>query len=417
MASNTDKSALLGQLRIARDARDSDEAAWSPWRIVGWALALLGTATVAAIGAMDATSLTHRAVPVQLTTAAAPYSGTAQTAVLQATGYVTARREATVSAQITGSLAEVLIEEGEHVHAGEVLARLDDSAQRATLQQDRAQLVAAQALLGQYEAQIAQARLDLKRDEALAGAGVSEQALEAARTQVRTDAAQLASQRAQVTLARAAVRGAEVQLAYTVIRAPFSGVITDKAAQQGEIVSPMSAGGGFTRTGIGTVVDMDSLEIDVDVNEAYIHEVHPGQPVQAVLDAYPEWNIPAHVIAIVPSADRSKGTVPVRIAIDQTDPRILPDMGVRVSFLEQTAERNTGAAPIKGVLIPSSAIVQRNNRDVVFTVAAGRARVTAVTAGQTFGDLRLVQGLENGVRVVRAPSRSLADGARVVIEN
>jgi RND family efflux transporter MFP subunit len=411
MTSNTDKSALLGQLRIARDARDTDEVSRRPWWIAGGALALL------AIVAMGAIPFTHRAVRVEVATAAAPSSGAAQTAVLQATGYVTARREATVSAQITGSLAEVLIEEGEHVHAGEVLARLDDSAQRATLRQDRAQLAASQALLGQYQAQLEQARLDLKRDEALAGAGVSEQALEDARTQVRTDAAQLASQRAQVTLARAAADGAEVQLAYTVIRAPFSGVITDKAAQQGEIVSPMSAGGGFTRTGIGTVVDMDSLEIDVDVNEAYIHQVHPGQRVQAVLDAYPDWDIPAHVIAIVPSADRSKGTVPVRIAIDQMDPRILPDMGVRVSFLEQAADRTADPAPLKGVLIPASAIVQRDNRDVVFTVSAGRARARAVTAGQVFGDLRLVQGLESGVRVVRAPAHSLADGARVVIEN
>jgi RND family efflux transporter MFP subunit len=411
MTSNSDKSALLGQLRIARDARDTDEASRRPWWIAGGALALV------AIAAMGAMPFTHRAVRVEVATAAAPSSGAAATTVLQATGYVTARREATVSAQITGSLAEVLIEEGEHVHAGEVLARLDDSAQRAMLRQDRAQLAASHALLGEYRAQLEQARLDLKRDEALAGAGVSEQALEDARTQVRTDAAQLASQRAQVTLAHAAAQGAEVQLAYTVIRAPFSGVITDKAAQQGEIVSPMSAGGGFTRTGIGTVVDMDSLEIDVDVNEAYIHEVHPGQPVQAVLDAYPEWNIPAHVIAIVPSADRSKGTVPVRIAIDQTDPRILPDMGVRVSFLEQAADRTTDAAPVKGVLIPASAIVPRDNRDVVFTIIAGRARARAVTAGQAFGDLRLVQGLESGVRVVRAPAHSLADGARVVIEN
>src|SRR6185437_4776917 len=188
-------------------------------------------------------------------------------------------------------------------------------------------------------AQLGQARRDLVRSQDLVGRKlVSQQAVETAQTQVDSLAAQLDSQQRDVDLARAGVRGAQVQLDYTTVRAPFAGVVIAKAAQTGEIISPISAGGGFTRTGVGTIVDMDSLEIEVDVNEAYINRVQPAQPAQAVLDAYPSWTIPAHVIAIVPTADRSKATVKVRIGIDQKDSRILPDMGVRVSFLEEPAK-------------------------------------------------------------------------------
>jgi len=234
---------------------------------------------------------------------------------------------------------------------------------------------------------------------------------------VRTLEAQVASQHRQVELARAAERGAQVQLDYTTVRAPFSGVVTAKAAQAGEIVSPISAGGGFTRTGVGTIVDMDSLEVEVDVNEAYIHRVHADQPAEAVLDAYSDWTIPAHVIAIVPTADRSKATVKVRVALDQKDPRILPDMGVRVSFLEEAAKKNDSDAsgPPAGVLVPTSAIVDRDGHSTVFTIDRDHAKAVTVTAGQTYGDLRLVQGLTSGTRVVRAPPSEMKDGARVSV--
>ena len=186
-----------------------------------------------------------------------------------------------------------------------------------------------------------------------------------------------------------------MQLDYTTVRAPFSGVVTAKAAQAGEIVSPISAGGGFTRTGVGTIVDMDSLEVEVDVNEAYIHRVHADQPAEAVLDAYPDWTIPSHVIAIVPTADRSKATVKVRVGLDQKDPRILPDMGVRVSFLEEAAKKDDSEAsgPPAGVLVPTSAIVDRDGHSMVFTIDGDHAKAVTVTAGQTYWDLRLVQGL------------------------
>jgi RND family efflux transporter MFP subunit len=354
---------------------------------------------------------------VEAATAAPPAAAAGPAAILQATGYVTARRQATVSAQITGALKEVLIEEGERVRAGQVLARLDDTAQQAALAQSAAQVQAAEALLTQYQAQLEQARRDLKRNQDLIDRHlVSQQALETAATQVATLAAQAASQVKQVELSKAAQRGAQVQLDYTTVRAPFSGVITAKAAQAGEIVSPISAGGGFTRTGVGTIVDMDSLEIEVDVNEAYINRVRANQPAEAVLDAYPDWTIPAHVIAIVPTADRSKATVKVRIGIDQKDARILPDMGVRVSFLEEAAKTSgSDESRPRGVLVPAGAIVERGGHSTVFVIDGDHAHAVTVTAGQSYGDLRLVDGVSSGARVVRVPPADMMDGARVVV--
>ena len=275
----------------------------------------------------------------------------------------------------------------------------------------------------QFQAQLQQSRRDNQRNEDLIERKlVSQQALETSQTQVATLGAQVESQRKQVELADATLRGAQVQLNYTTVRAPFTGVIIAKAAQAGEIISPISAGGGFTRTGVGTIVDMDSLEIEVDVNEAYINRVQPGQSAQAVLDAYPDWTIPAHVIAIIPTADRSKATVKVRIALEQKDPRILPDMGVRVSFLEQasagSASRSASAAlsaAPKGVLVPVSAIVERDGHSVVFAIDGARARARAVSPGQNVGDLRLVDGIEAGTHLVRSPPAPMNDGAAIVV--
>ncbi|HET7161068.1 MAG TPA: efflux RND transporter periplasmic adaptor subunit, partial [Rhodanobacteraceae bacterium] len=214
--------------------------------------------------------------------------------------------------------------------------------------------------------------------------------------------------------AAAQVTSAQVNYDYCVVRAPFDGVVTDKAAQVGEIVSPFSAGGGFTRTGVATIVDMDSLEVDVDVNEAYISRVVPGMPVEAVLDAYPDWKIPAHVVAIIPSADKSKATVKVRIALDQKDPRIIPQMGVRVSFLEK---KDANRKPLPGVLVPKSAIVKRDGNDVVFVVKDGRAERTSVTVGGDFSDMKQVtQGLNPGAEVVATPSADLKDGEKVQVK-
>jgi RND family efflux transporter MFP subunit len=316
-------------------------------------------------------------------------------------------------------MTQVMIEEGEHVEAGQVLALLEDTAQKAALAQAEAQLRAAEAQLVQFDSQVAQSRRDLKRAEDLVGRKlVSEQAVETARTQVEMQGAQLQTQKKQVELAQAGVQAARVQLDYCTIRAPFSGVVIAKAAQVGEIVSPFSAGGGFTRTGIGTIVDMDSLEIEVDVNESYINRVVANQKIESVLDAYPDWKIPGHVIAIIPTADRSKATVKVRVALDQKDARIVPDMGVRVSFLEEAPSATAGqpAPPPKGVLVPSQSIVQRDGKSSVFAIDGDKARLRAVTPGQQMADLRLVEGIASGTRIVREPPAEMTDGSRVTIK-
>ena len=403
MSSDGDKGELLKALRLDSTQR---EGSASPAR--GLRIALILLAVLLLIGAAYTwLSLRSQRFELEAATAAPLAADRGPAAVLQATGYVTARREATVSAQITGTLTEVLIEEGEQVKAGQVLARLDDTAQRASLAQTRAQLKAATALRVQYQAQLDQARRDLQRNQQLVDAdAVSRQVAEQSQTQVDTLAAQVQAQSKQEELAQAQIDGAQVQLGYAVIRAPFSGVIIAKAAQAGEIVSPISAGGGFTRTGVGTIVDMDSLEIEVDVNEAYINRVHPHQPAQAVLDAYPDWNIP--------TADRSKATVKVRIGIDQKDPRILPDMGVRVSFLETAPASDVTVAP-RGLLIPASAIVERAGHSVVFAIENGRTRAHPVRVAASYGELRLVDGIADGAQVVRAPPPDLRDGAAVTV--
>ena len=405
-----EKSDLLNELRI--DKQQRDEGGGVPrWAWVTGAVLLV--LLLAGGGAWYAL-LSAKAVEVEVATATAPSAGGVDTTVLQATGYVTARRLATVSAQITGTVSELLIEEGVHVNAGQVLARLDETAQKAMLAQAQAGLHAAQANLGQVQAQLAQSRRDWQRMSDMVGRKlVSTQSAEQAHTQVDTLAAQVAAQTKQIDVAQAQVRSAQVQLDYCTVRAPFAGVITARAAQVGEIVSPLSAGGGFTRTGIGTIVDMDSLEIEVDVTESYINRVAPKQPAQAILDAYPDWKIPAHVIAIIPTADRGKATVKVRVAIDQKDPRVLPDMGVRVSFLEDA--QKTAAAPPKGVLVPTTAIVQRDGKSVVYAVDADRARAKIVTPGQTYNDLRLVEGIAAGAKVIKQPPAELSDGGKIAL--
>ncbi|WP_097458754.1 efflux RND transporter periplasmic adaptor subunit [Mangrovitalea sediminis] len=400
---------LLSQLRIDPGQREGGTR--RPWR---W-LAILLLVVAVGVGAVFF-ALQGRALPVRLATVEPPPRADNQVPVLDATGYVTARLEATVSSKITGKLSEVLIEEGDRVKAGQVLARLEGADEKAQLRLAQAQLGAAQSQLGELQTQLDQARRDLSRQQSLNTKGLSsEQTLEDARTRMLTLQAQMAAQRKQILVAQAQVNVAQVNVDNTIIRAPFSGVIIAKAAQPGEIVSPISAGGGYTRTGIGTIVDMDSLEIEVDVNESYINRVKPGQPVTAVLDAYPDWKIPAQVIAIIPAADRSKATVRVRIGFQVKDPRIVPDMGVRVSFFEDKADQK--ARPIKGVLVPSSAVVERDGRNVVFRVQDGVAHRLPVTAGQSYGDLRLIsQGLAVGDRIVRDPPVQLGDGTRVKAE-
>jgi RND family efflux transporter MFP subunit len=404
----TERSELLSQLRIDRDGGPARSRARLLVAIVVLLLIVAGGALWFIVGRVSG--------PTVRTAVArdAGRSGGAAS-VLDATGYVTARRQATVSAKITGKVTEVLIEEGMRVNEGDVLARLEDTEARAQLALAEAQLTAARSQLGEIRAQLAQAERDYARQQELASRQlVSAQSLDAALAQRDMTRARLGAATEQVSVAQESVRLARVQLDNTVVRAPFSGVVVTKAAQPGEIISPMSAGGGFTRTGIGTIVDMDSLEIEVEVNEAFINRVAPAQPVEATLNAYPDWKIPASVIAIIPAADRSKATVRVRIAIERKDPRIVPDMGVRVGFLSAKPAREP--APVGGVLVPADAVRGDGAAAAVFVYAEGKVERRAVTLGPALGGNRhVLTGVRDGERVVVSPPASLDDGDRVTV--
>ena len=404
MPDDTDTSKLLKELRIDRDVR-------RPRARGGW-LALAAVVLAALGGALWYARAQADRPTVRTAVARAPVAPGAPS-VLDASGYVTARRQATVSAKITGKVVEVLIEEGQRVEEGAVLARLDDTEARAQLALARAELGAARSMLGEIRALLVQAERDLVRQQELfAKELVAAQSLDAARAQRDMLGARLLNAEERITVAQQSVTVAEVGLDNTVIRAPFSGIVVAKSAQPGEMISPISAGGGFTRTGIGTIVDMDSLEVQVDVNEAYINRVVPGQKVDATLNAYPDWKIPGSVIAIIPTADRGKATVKVRIAIKDKDRRIVPDMGVRVAFL--SAERARPAARAAAVLVPAEAVRAEGAQGVVFVYANERVQRRAVTLGtQADGQRQVLSGLKDGERVVLSPPASLADGAPV----
>src|SRR6202521_1373878 len=344
-----DKSALLNQLRIDRGAQSTPSRAGKLW--------LAGIVTVLAIAAAVAWFWSRPgAVRIHTATAQPIAGGASQGSILDASGYVVARRQATVASKITAKMVELDIEEGDHVKAGQIIAKLDDTNIRAALNQASAQLDYAKASLTETQVNLTNAQRDYDRQKSLVQSHyVSQAAVDNSQTAVDALRAQLATQRSNVDVVARAMSVAQRNLDDTIVRAPFSGIVTVKAAQPGEMVSPISAGGGFTRTGIGTIVDMDSLEIQVDVNENFINRVRPAQQASAKLNAYPDWQIAAHVIAVIPTADRSKGTVTVRIALDQKDARILPEMGVRVSFLADPAQE-PGSKIAAGVALPSNAV-------------------------------------------------------------
>ncbi len=420
----TDLQQDLAALRIERrpqQARSSGR--WVVWGVI--LIVLLGAAGAWAWMTRD------RPVEVQVASVTERAAGT-QAAVLNASGYVTARRQATISSKITGKVVEVNVEEGMAVKAGQVLARLDDATASAALALAQAQAEAAQQAMKENQVHLGLAHITLNRTTQLLKEGVSTQdALDQAKADVDATAARIAALQQQVVVADRQVAVQKADLDNTIIRAPFSGIAISKDAQPGEMVSPVSAGGGFTRTGICTVVDMNSLEIDVDVNESYINRVEPGQRVSAILDAYPDWQIPAHVITVVPTADRQKATVEVRIAFDARansasprssskgetlDSRILPDMGVKVTFLRE-ADGNAAAAAQPTLLVPKAAVLNDGDQRVVFAVKNDAAERHAVRLGGTDGDRTEIQagGLHAGDRVVLSPPKTLKDGDPVVV--
>jgi RND family efflux transporter MFP subunit len=407
---NDNSKPNLSDLKIDRQARSDDGGGR---RLMLIAAAVLVTIAVIAILFVGGTSATT----VEVATARSAPTGGAAT-VLNASGYVEPRRKATVSAKITGKVVEVFVDEGMVVEKGQILAQLDDSDAQRRYEAYRAERDVAKAAITELEVNLADAERTLRRTTELHDDGVASiQDLDSATAAV--DAL-----RAKLTVARTSLDAAEAQLAvsaqdlenYTV-RAPFAGIAVSKDAQPGEMVSPVSAGGGFTRTGISTIVDMESLEIEVDVNESHIAKVRPGQPADAVLDAYPDWRIPATVRTVIPTADRQKATVKVRLTFDELDPRILPDMGVKVAF-RAVAEETDASTPQAQSLIPQPAIINESGQTVVFVVEDETLDRRAVSVGRAIeGDIEVMAGVMPGDRVVVSPLEGLTDGQRVRVKS
>lgn len=336
-------------------------------------------------------------------------------ALLNASGYVTPQRRATVAAKITGRVTRVFFEEGLHVHAGFVLATLDDADAQKALASAKADRDATEAGIADLQVQLKNAQIQLHRAQELKAAGVeTQEALDNARMAADSLKAKIALSQEQVVAGDARIREAQQVVDNCVIHAPFDGIIVSKDAQVGEMVSPNSAGGGFTRTGIATIVDMNSNEIEVDVNEAYIARVQPGQEVTAVLDAYPDWQIPCRVRTIIPTADRQKATVKVRISFKKLDPRILPDMGVKVSFL---GEEPKTAQVAPALAIPQNAVRDDSGQKIVFLVKDNRVERRAVKIGANRGsETEILAGLVPGDTVVVGGPADLHDGQTIDIK-
>jgi RND family efflux transporter MFP subunit len=360
----------------------------------------------------------NRAVEVELSEATATRNGGGPATVLDASGYVVARRQATVSAKVTGKVEQVLIEEGMRVKEGQVLATLDASTTSRQLDLAQQQLLATRSELQQIRVRLAEAQRSARRAEKLrADKLIAEADLDTAQSTVAALQAQLDALQSQVGVAESSVRVQQQNMSDLTVRAPFAGVVISKDAQPGEMVSPISAGGGFTRTGIATIVDMDSREIEVDVNEAFINRVTDDQKTEAVLDAYPEWTIPSHVVSIVPTADRQKATVKVRIGFDALDPRILPDMGVKVRFLDKASA--TTAAPTRAAVdVPGSAVFNADGKSYVWRVIDNKVERVAVSTGNTRSDrIEILSGINPGDSVVVTPNDKLQDGSKVKVKN
>jgi len=407
----------LDSLKIDRDAPSRSSAGAR-----GWIVTLVLVAVIGATGAYWV--LRERPIEVQLATAAAAPAANggapAGAAVLNASGYVVARREATVSAKVTGKIAAVLIEEGMTVEEGQLLAHLDDETLRPQLDLAKTQLEARRAELTEVVVRRAEAERDLRRLERLRAENLSsEREVDRAQSEVSALAARYAALERAVDVAEATVRVSAQAIEDLEVRAPFAGVIVSKNAQPGEMVSPISAGGGFTRTGIATLIDMSSREIEVDVNESFINRVRAGQKTEAVLDAYPDWVIPSHVINIVPTADRQKATVKVRIGFDELDPRILSNMGIKVTFLDTSGHdepsASSGAPPARpAVRVPASAIARDGDTAFVWRVRGDRVERVAVRVGaERAGNAEVLAGISAGDVVVATPVVGLAEGAAV----
>ena len=391
-----------------------------------WIWLILGVVHLGRIGAA-ATAFRNRKVEVEVATASRPASGPAS--VLNASGYVTPRRRATIAAKITGRVTGVFLDEGTRVSEGQLLATLDDSDVRRALDAAKADRDSAEAAIADFEVQLRNAEIELHRTQQLVKEGVqTQQALDSAVMTADSLRAKIALAKQQVIAAEARIREQQQAVDNCTIRAPFAGIVVSKDAQVGEMVSPVSAGGGFTRTGIATIVDLHSNEFEVDVSEAYIAKVSNDQPVNAVLDAYPDWTIPAKVRTVIPTADRQKATVKVRISITEPDhvrlfdpardPRILPDMGVKVTFLETEGKPGTKTEKSPAVAtVPQKAIRQDSGSKYVFVVKGDTLERRAVTTGEARGsDVEILAGIQPDMLVVVNGPGTLREGQAVQIQ-
>ena len=380
----SEREALLNNLRIDRSkAPEIEDSSSRKLILLGIAIAIIGFFSWVFLSEEELKEVTT------FTVKSLQMSDSSATSILDASGYVVARRRATVSSKMTGKVMKVFIEEGMYVEEGQLLAQLDDSTMIADLNYSQSQLNEAIRVFNRTK--------ELAKEE-------------------------LASQ-ASLDAARASVEGLEAlnEVRMQVVKdmkilAPFSGVVVYKAAQPGEMISPVSAGGGFTNTGICTIVDMDSLEVEVDVNESFINRVKPGQPVITNLNAYPKWDIPSEVIAIIPTADRNKATVKVRIAILEKDERVLPDMGSRVSFLRKV-ETKMEETPKEGVMIPLAAISVSKDQSFVQALKENKIIITNIEiAEETANYARVTKGLKSGMKVIARFDDDLEDNQKVTVK-
>ena len=389
-----------------------------------WIWIVVAVVAVALV-AVAASAYLNRKPEVEVATAGKPSNGPA--GVLNASGYITPRRRATIAAKITGRVTGVFFDEGTRVNEGQLLATLDDSDVRRALDAAQADRDASIAAIADYEVQLRNAEIELHRADELHKDGVqSQQVLDTARMTADSLRAKIALAKQQVVVANARIREEEQAVKNCSITAPFAGIAVSKDAQIGEMISPVSAGGGFTRTGVATLVDLHSNEIEVDVSESYIARVTQNQGVNAVLDAYPDVVFPAKVRTVIPTADRQKATVKVRISFTEPDhvrlfdpardPRILPDMGVKVTFLENdkkviNEEKHAVAT------VPQAAVHGNSDSKYVFVVKDDVLERRAVTVGLSRGsDVDIVAGLQPDTAVVVKGPDALRDGQSVRIK-
>jgi RND family efflux transporter MFP subunit len=401
----------LGSLRI----EDSHRSGGKTGKVLGYASAVIGAIVIIAGLALG---FRNQTPVVEVVSAQKPEIG-GLSAILNASGYVTPRRRATIAAKITGRVTGVFFDEGTHVHAGQLLATLDDSDTKRALDSAKADRDASQAAIADYEVQLKFAQIQLRRADQLQKAGVqTQEQLDTASTNADSLKAKITLAKQQVQSSEARIREAQQAVDNCVINAPYDGIVVSKDAQVGEMVSPISAGGGFTRTGIATIVDMNSNEIEVDVNESYIARVKDRQKVTAILDAYPNWEIPSHVRTVIPTADRQKATVKVRISFDKLDPRILPDMGIKVTFLSDEAVKKVdAAAPVVAALLPNEAVHDENGKKIVFLVKNEKLERRAVSVGSVEGPrTEILSGIVAGDAVVVKGPANMQDGLAVQIK-